>query len=153
MASSNKATSNGIIDPAFGERIRHAREERGFTVRELASMIGCSAAQLTRLELANRRVGNAKWLKNLAEVLCIPYDELAKLAGSEYETGEVSLLKRALPSIVTPSQERAIGEFASVITRFRLSEVQLMQLVELTRGMAQYYEQQNSIPIDSRPNA
>ena len=67
MDNDNNAKKNYQINPAFGNRIRLAREEHGLTVRELSQVVGCSPAQLTRLELANRRASNVRLIRNLSE--------------------------------------------------------------------------------------
>ena len=47
--------SDNYIDPALGAYIRKLRKDRGMSIRELAEAAGCSAAHVTRIELAQRR--------------------------------------------------------------------------------------------------
>ena len=59
----------------LGERIRELREERDLSLRELAKKLDCSAAFLSDIELG-RRFPSEKNLKDLAQILNVPFDEL-----------------------------------------------------------------------------
>ena len=50
-----ESQSDNYIDPALGAYIRKLRKDRGMSIRELAEAAGCSAAHVTRIELAQRR--------------------------------------------------------------------------------------------------
>ena len=132
------------IDPAFGQRIRKAREEMNLRVRDVSDKVGCSPAHLTRLELARRRITSPKILRSLSEVLCIPYDELCTLAGPDFEPTGGALIKQAFPSIRSDDQANAISEFAALITASDLTSLQFARLLEQCEAYVLYCERKNA---------
>ena len=64
-----ESQSDNYIDPALGAYIRKLRKDRGMSIRELAEAAGCSAAHVTRIELAQRRVDSMKTIVSLADAL------------------------------------------------------------------------------------
>lgn len=137
-------TAGSEIDPAFGQRIRQARETLDLRVRDVADRVGCSPAHLTRLELARRKVSSPKILRSLSEVLCIPYDELCTLAGPDFEPTGGALIKQAFPSIQSDAQAKAISEFARLVTTSNLNDAQFARLLEQSEAYIQYCEKKNS---------
>ena len=61
-----ESQSTDHIDPTLGNYIRKLRKDRGMSIRELAEAAGCSAAHVTRIELAQRRVDSMKTIVSFA---------------------------------------------------------------------------------------
>ena len=127
IEKTNKWDTKGI-DPTLGNRIRAARKEHGWSIKELSEMVGCSTTHLTRLELAKRRIGSEKLLKSFSEKLNIPYDELCNLAG---------------PSLATDQQEDAVTKFAMLVAGGGLTNTQIAHLLEQCKAYVEYCKRQN----------
>ncbi len=142
IEKTNKWDTKGI-DPTLGNRIRAARKEHGWSIKELSEMVGCSTTHLTRLELAKRRIGSEKLLKSFSEKLNIPYDELCNLAGPDFSAEMPPLLRQAFPSLATDQQEDAVTKFAMLVAGGGLTNTQIAHLLEQCKAYVEYCKRQN----------
>lgn len=71
------ATKDSAFFKALGERIAHARKERGMTQAQLADQLGIAQQTLGHYEVARARIA-ADLLPKLAEALDVSLDELLK---------------------------------------------------------------------------
>lgn len=89
------------MEENFGLYMKKLREERKFSVRQLALKAGVSAAQISRMETGERGTPRPETIKKLAIALNVDYEHLMKKAGyitveEAYETSELTdFLKRA----------------------------------------------------------
>ena len=67
--------------PSFGEELRRLREQKEFSVNQLALYSGVSAAHISRLERGLRPAPTPDVIKKLAKGLGVPYEYLMKAAG------------------------------------------------------------------------
>lgn len=134
-----------IPSTPLGQFIRTRRLQLNMTIDEVAEAIGCSRSQLTRMEIGSRNISNAKWLLRLASALRVPYDELAKIAGPEFEYQEGSNIRKVFPGIVNATQEKAVVDFVDFITTRDISEMDTVSLMEMVDGMTEYYEKKNTL--------
>lgn len=58
----------------FGAFVRECREERGYSVRSFAKLLGCSAAYLSDIEKGNRYAPK-KYLDKIFEALGLPEED------------------------------------------------------------------------------
>ncbi|WJH34497.1 helix-turn-helix domain-containing protein [Paenibacillus sp. CC-CFT747] len=65
----------------FYDKLRDLRKEKGFTIREVATRSGVSAAYISQLENGNRGVPSPEVLMKLSEGLNASYSELMQHAG------------------------------------------------------------------------
>jgi transcriptional regulator with XRE-family HTH domain len=63
--------SPGVDERTFGQFVRQCREEKGYSVRAFAKILGCSAAYLSDIEKGNRYAPK-KYLDKIFEVLDLP---------------------------------------------------------------------------------
>lgn len=78
---------------AVGEEIRNARQQKRISQKELADLIGMSAAQLCRIECGDSRPSKAT-LQKLSGHIGIPYPELLRLAGYSNMKGDRMLFNK-----------------------------------------------------------
>lgn len=72
----------------FGDHLKQLREDRGFSVNQLAMYSGVSSAQISRIENGLRGVPKPDTITKLAVALKVPHNELMKRAGYIDEKGE-----------------------------------------------------------------
>ena len=93
----------------FGKRVAAARQQRGFTQRELADLIGTSRQMVDYLE---HRATNVKsdMIVKLAEVLGVSADELLGVRSRRSRPGPKSKLQRQIEQIeaLPQSKQKAI---------------------------------------------
>ncbi|MNI52475.1 HTH-type transcriptional repressor RghR [compost metagenome] len=65
----------------FYDKLRDMRKQKGFTIRELATRSGVSAAYISQLENGNRGIPSPDVLMKLSEGLNSSYSDLMKVAG------------------------------------------------------------------------
>lgn len=65
----------------FGEYIKHLRNEKGLSQRDLAEKSGVSNAEISRLETGERKKPSPTVLKALHPYLGVSYEELLQRAG------------------------------------------------------------------------
>lgn len=78
---------------AVGEEIRNARQQKRISQKELADLIGMSAAQLCRIECGDSRPSKTT-LQRLSSHIGIPYPELLRLAGYSNMKGDRMLFNK-----------------------------------------------------------
>lgn len=89
------------MEENFGAYMKKLREERKFSVRQLAMKAGVSPAQVSRMETGDRGTPRPETIKKLAIALNVDYEHLMKKAGyitveEAYETSELTeFLKKA----------------------------------------------------------
>lgn len=66
--------SKEVDEHTFGTFVRDAREEKGYSVRSFAKLLGCSAAYLSDIEKGNRYAPK-KYLDKIFEVLGLPEED------------------------------------------------------------------------------
>jgi HTH-type transcriptional regulator, competence development regulator len=71
----------GCIIVNFGEYLKHLRNEKQLSQRELAEKTGISNAEISRLETGDRKNPSPATLKAIAPHLGVSYHELMKNAG------------------------------------------------------------------------
>jgi len=138
-----ESQSGSHIDPALGAYIRKLRKDRGMSIRELAEAAGCSAAHVTRIELAQRRVDSMKTIVSLADALNVPTEELLSLAGQHIQNSD-SLVKVAFPSVNTAHQESIISAFAQLVSSGNMTDEQLDQILIQATAYSEYCARINS---------
>lgn len=65
----------------FGSFLKKLREDKGFSVNQLALYSGVSAAQISRIENGKRNIPKPDTIQKLSEALKFPYKDLLKQAG------------------------------------------------------------------------
>lgn len=65
----------------FGIYLKRKREQRGFSVNQLALKSGVSAAQISRIENAVRGIPKPETIQKLAVALKVDYQEMMEKAG------------------------------------------------------------------------
>ncbi len=138
-----ESQSDNYIDPALGAYIRKLRKDRGMSIRELAEAAGCSAAHVTRIELAQRRVDSMKTIVSLADALNVPTEELLSMAGQHIQNSD-SLVKVAFPSVNTAHQESVISSFAQLVTSGNMTDEQMDQILIQATAYSEYCARINS---------
>lgn len=97
--------SKDVDEHTFGIFVRKCREEKGYSVRAFAKMLGCSAAYLSDIEKGNRYAPK-KYLDKIFEVLGLPnedrqdFEDLAAATrGYQYEDINPYLGKQPLARV------------------------------------------------------
>lgn len=60
----------------FGEWLRRIRENRGYGLNQFARKVGCSPAELSRIETGERQNPSPAIVKAIAEALGVPVEKL-----------------------------------------------------------------------------
>lgn len=68
-------------ESSFARYLRHRREQRGFSINQLAAEADVSGAQISRIENGHRGVPKPDTIEKLASALSIPYEEMMTAAG------------------------------------------------------------------------
>lgn len=92
---------------SIGERLRSAREQRGWTVQQASVYTGVSAAHISRTE-NGKRVPSPRVIRQLADGYSENYEELMSLAG---------YLDRELSGPMANQERSVSAEFASLVER------------------------------------
>ena len=69
--------SSGLDLTTFGQRLRHLRRARGFTLAELGTRVGRAPSALSQLE-NGRREPKLSLIESLATALSVPAEELLR---------------------------------------------------------------------------
>ena len=67
-------SSKDVDEYTFGNFVRERREEKGYSVRSFAKLLGCSAAYLSDIEKGNRYAPR-NYLDKIFEVLGLPEED------------------------------------------------------------------------------
>ncbi|MEC0369433.1 transcriptional regulator [Paenibacillus chibensis] len=65
----------------FGSTLKRLREQKGYTINQLAEAAGISNSQISRMENGLRGIPKAPTIRKLADALEAPYGELMGAAG------------------------------------------------------------------------
>lgn len=94
----------------FGKYLKEKREEKGYTINQLALYSGISAAQLSRIENGKRGVPKAENIKKISDALSISYDKMMIIAGHYPDTGEQIIGQNSQLRENTEKDERDIAK-------------------------------------------
>lgn len=109
-----------MVESAAGSRIRAARLQRGFSLRELGSRVGVSASMLSQLE-NGRCQASVATLYRLVTELGITLDDLFGAApAADAELATTTSTTTGIP--VSPNSSRVSIELESGVTWERLSD-------------------------------
>lgn len=78
----------------FGDRIRQLRRQQGFTLRELASLVGINFTYLSKIETGSGQPPSEETIRSLADFLQTDADELILLADKLPRDFERDLLSK-----------------------------------------------------------
>ncbi|WP_199794816.1 transcriptional regulator [Paenibacillus faecalis] len=85
----DEVRSGRIVKQSFGSYLKQLREERGWSINQLAKAAEVSGSQISRIENGLRGVPKPQTIRKIAEALDVSYEELMNQAGyleSEYTT-------------------------------------------------------------------
>jgi len=69
------------VDHIFGSYLKEIRENKGWSINQLAQAADISGSQISRIENGLRGIPKPQTLRKIAVALNIPYEELMKKAG------------------------------------------------------------------------
>lgn len=101
------------MPPRLPDHLKELREQRGWSLRELAEKSGLSNGYISLLENGRVESPSVTVLGKLAKAFAVPLDELLRAAGVETEpasTGEVD------PQLVSALRRLDSGARAEVLT-------------------------------------
>jgi len=134
------------IDPerakAIGDRMRIARKEAGFTIRELAARMEISPTYLNRMENGKRLMDSVQNLISFCEICQVPIEDFLVLCGMKIPDSEAPIY-RAFPAIKNEKQAEAISQFAKAITSKTLTDENISQMVNTAIAFADFCDKQN----------
>lgn len=99
-----------------GEFIKKRRADLGISRNQLATKANISHTEVHRIETNERKQPSLKVLCALADALCVPQEELLKVAGYN-PTDNVSSVERAFPGLTTPKQRETVEKIADALSR------------------------------------
>ena len=112
----------------LGQTIRNARQETGYSLREMARQICVTPPYASDFELG-RRVPSEKVLRRISGLLSIDFDLLMQLAGRTGEDAERYL-----------KENRLAGRLIREIAEERINEEGLAHLLEVVSQMDDRYK-------------
>jgi len=90
-----------VISTKFGSVIRHARESKGYSLKELEEITGISASYINRLEHCERRAPSYPIIELLADALDLDVSELLEVSSYKGSEEAKSLSQLLLTSTFT----------------------------------------------------
>ena len=69
------------MDHIFGSYLKEMRENKGWSINQLAQAADISGSQISRIENGLRGIPKPQTLRKMAEALEVPYEELMNKAG------------------------------------------------------------------------
>lgn len=69
------------MDHIFGSYLKEIRENKGWSINQLAQAADISGSQISRIENGLRGIPKPQTLRKIAEALDVPYEELMNKAG------------------------------------------------------------------------
>ena len=109
---SNRQQSDQI---AFGRKVREARNQKGFTLRDAANLLGISFTYLSKLETAATNPPSETLILSIAELFQIDQDNLFGIARKvQTEISEIIFLAH-VPSILRQIKQMTAVERQSLI--------------------------------------
>jgi len=86
---------------AIGKFLRERRKAKGLSMREVAEQSGISHTEVCRIESGERAHPSIRVLTALGKVLCIPDDEVFRLAGYKSDDEDAPLMEKVFPELKT----------------------------------------------------
>lgn len=127
---------------AIGSRMREARKDAGYTIRELADKMDISPTHLNRIEKGERLMDSIEKLILFCEICRVPIEEYLVLCGMKLSDKDTPIY-RAFPSIRTREEEEAIAAFAKTITTKNLTADNITQMLNTAIAFADFCDKQN----------
>ena len=130
------------VSRRIGAAMREDRKNAGYTIRDLAEKMKISPTHLTRIESGERLMDSIEALILFCNACHVPVDKYLALCA----TGTVSMdtpIRRAFPSVKSEQQEKAIFDFAKLITSKDLTEENIQQMLNTAVAFADFCDRQN----------
>ena len=127
---------------AIGNRMREARKDAGYTIRELAEKMDISPTHLNRIEKGERLMDSVEKLILFCEICRVPIEDYLVLCGMELSDADTPI-RRAFPSIRTKEEEEAIASFAKAVTTKNLTADNITQMLNAAIAFADFCDKQN----------
>ena len=130
------------VSRRIGAAMREDRKNAGYTIRDLAEKMKISPTHLTRIESGERLMDSIEALILFCNACHVPVDKYLALCA----TGTVSMdtpIRRAFPSVKSEQQEKAISDFARLITSKDLTEENIQQMLNTAIAFADFCDRQN----------
>ena len=127
---------------AIGNRMREARKDAGYTIRELAEKMDISPTHLNRIEKGERLMDSVEKLILFCEICRVPIEDYLILCGMELSDADTPI-RRAFPSIRTKEEEEAIASFAKAVTTKNLTADNITQMLNAAIAFADFCDKQN----------
>jgi len=108
------------VDPkSFGRFLRQLRENKDYSINQLALYSGISAAHISRLERGLRPIPSPDTIRKLAKPLGITYEELMKAAGylSDDIITEAAHRSDNFMEDLPPDARKSLEEFKEYLLR------------------------------------
>ena len=126
----------------IGNRMRDARKDAGYTIRELADKMDISPTHLNRIEKGERLMDSVEKLILFCEICRVPIEDYLVLCGMDLSETDTPI-RRAFPSIRTREEEEAIASFAKTITTKNLTSDNITQMLNAAIAFADFCDKQN----------
>lgn len=127
---------------AIGNKMREARKDAGYTIRELAERMDISPTHLNRIEKGERLMDSVEKLILFCEICRVPIEDYLVLCGMKL-SDEDTLVRRAFPSIRSKEEEEAIAAFAKAVTTKNLTAENITQMINTAIAFADFCDKQN----------
>ena len=95
------------MDASVGSLVCDAREAAGYTLRDLASIIGVSHVFVSEVERNARRLPVARWAAFCAALPTLTLEALAEATVEDAACGDLRLTVR--PGIASPAEHAALA--------------------------------------------
>lgn len=120
---------------AFGQHVRHVRQQQHRTIEAVAAAIGISYRTLSKIELGITQRPNDQILRGLEEVLGIPYVDALEVLGA-LPPRDVSARTLSLDRLVAlPTRDARLRAWRALPPHLKRSLIQLVHDV-LAHGMS-----------------
>lgn len=70
-----------VDNPSFGTYLKQIREQKSWSINQLADIAGISTSQISRIENGKRGVPKPQTIEKLSQALHVPYAEMMDHAG------------------------------------------------------------------------
>lgn len=97
-----------VEQPAFGTYLKQQREQKQWSINQLAATADISNSQISRIENGLRGIPKPSTLRKIADALDVPYTEMMKAAG--YWGDDHSIEQPSHESSLTPVPEWATSK-------------------------------------------
>lgn len=134
---------NSIVAKRLGQKMREDRKKTEYTLLDMSEKIDVSQAQLTRFERGERVFNNIEKLIQWCEIVQSPLEDYLQILGW-IPPKNMSLVRKAFPSITNDEQEAAINAFAELIIRKNLTPADMMQIITSATALAEFADKNNN---------